>query len=136
MASEAIGALRWYLELDGITEGYFREITGLDSETEVIEHRVTGRDREERRERGKRVSLLVGPYVEEAVDGDHRDAGRRGSRRRCAAETSTSKRNRPGLLLPTGFDAGAHRGGSGTRARAASGALRRLAAWMSTRGGA
>ncbi len=43
MASEAIGALRWYLELDGITEGIFREVSGLDSETEVIEHRVTGK---------------------------------------------------------------------------------------------
>ena len=41
--SEAIGALRWYLEIDGITEGIFREVTGLDSETEVIEHRVTGK---------------------------------------------------------------------------------------------
>jgi phage tail-like protein len=41
--SEVIGALRWYLEVDGITEGVFREVTGLDSETEVIEHRVTGR---------------------------------------------------------------------------------------------
>jgi len=42
--SEAIGALRWYLEIDGITEGIFREVTGLDSETEVIEHRVTGKN--------------------------------------------------------------------------------------------
>ena len=41
--AEAIGALRWYLEIDGITEGIFREVTGLDSETEVIEHRVTGK---------------------------------------------------------------------------------------------
>ena len=41
--AEAIGALRWYLEIDGITEGVFREVTGLDSETEVIEHRVTGK---------------------------------------------------------------------------------------------
>lgn len=42
--AEAIGALRWYLEIDGITEGIFREVTGLDSETEVIEHRVTGKN--------------------------------------------------------------------------------------------
>jgi phage tail-like protein len=41
--AEAIGALRWYLEIDGITEGVFREVGGLDSETEVIEHRVTGK---------------------------------------------------------------------------------------------
>jgi len=41
MPQEVVGALRWYLELDGITEGTFREVTGLDSETEVIEHRVT-----------------------------------------------------------------------------------------------
>ncbi|BDI34277.1 phage tail protein [Capsulimonas corticalis] len=41
--AEAIGALRWYLEIDGLTEGIFREVTGLDSETEVIEHRVTGK---------------------------------------------------------------------------------------------
>lgn len=40
--AEAIGALRWYLEIDGITEGIFREVTGLDSENEVIEHRHTG----------------------------------------------------------------------------------------------
>jgi phage tail-like protein len=41
--AEVIGALRWYLEIDGITEGIFREVSGLDSETEVIEHRVTGK---------------------------------------------------------------------------------------------
>ncbi len=41
--AEVVGALRWYLEIDGITEGIFREVTGLDSETEVIEHRVTGK---------------------------------------------------------------------------------------------
>lgn len=41
--AEAVGSLRWYLEIDGITEGVFREVTGLDSETEVIEHRVTGK---------------------------------------------------------------------------------------------
>jgi phage tail-like protein len=41
--AEVVGALRWYLEVDGITEGIFREVTGLDSETEVIEHRVTGK---------------------------------------------------------------------------------------------
>lgn len=41
--AEAVGALRWYLEIDGITEGIFKEVTGLDSETEVIEHRVTGK---------------------------------------------------------------------------------------------
>jgi phage tail-like protein len=41
--SEAVGALRWYLEIDGITEGSFREVGGLDTETEVIEHRVTGK---------------------------------------------------------------------------------------------
>src|SRR5438045_9296274 len=41
--AEAVGSLRWYLEIDGIAEGIFREVTGLDSETEVIEHRVTGK---------------------------------------------------------------------------------------------
>ncbi|MFZ4508078.1 MAG: phage tail protein [Fimbriimonas sp.] len=41
--AEGVGALRWYLEIDGITEGIFKEVTGLDSETEVIEHRVTGK---------------------------------------------------------------------------------------------
>ena len=41
--AEVVGALRWYLEIDGITEGMFREVSGLDSETEVIEHRHTGK---------------------------------------------------------------------------------------------
>jgi len=41
--AEVLGALRWYLEIDGITEGIFKEVSGLDSETEVIEHRVTGK---------------------------------------------------------------------------------------------
>ena len=41
--AEVIGALRWYLEIDGITEGVFRDVSGLDSETEVIENRVTGK---------------------------------------------------------------------------------------------
>jgi phage tail-like protein len=41
--AEGIGALRFYLEIDGITEGFFREVSGLDSETEVIEHRVAGK---------------------------------------------------------------------------------------------
>ena len=43
MPREVVGALRWYLEIDGIAEAIFREVTGLDSETEVIEHRVTGK---------------------------------------------------------------------------------------------
>jgi phage tail-like protein len=43
MPKETPGALRWYLEIDGISEGFFREVAGLDSETEVIEHRVTGK---------------------------------------------------------------------------------------------
>lgn len=43
MASEAFGSLRWYLEMDGITDGVFKEVAGLDSETEVIEHRHTGK---------------------------------------------------------------------------------------------
>jgi phage tail-like protein len=43
MPREAIGALRWYLELDGIQEGVFRDVAGLESETAVIEHRVTGK---------------------------------------------------------------------------------------------
>ena len=42
--AEGIAALRWYLEIDGITEGIFKEVTGLDSETEVVEHRVTGKN--------------------------------------------------------------------------------------------
>ena len=41
--AEVIANLRWYLEIDGITEGIFREVTGLDSETEVVEHRHTGK---------------------------------------------------------------------------------------------
>jgi phage tail-like protein len=41
--AEVLGALRWYLEIDGITEGVFKDVSGLDSETEVIEHRVTGK---------------------------------------------------------------------------------------------
>jgi phage tail-like protein len=40
--AEVIGSLRWYLEIDGITNGIFKEINGIDSETEVIEHRHTG----------------------------------------------------------------------------------------------
>ncbi len=43
MASEAFGSLRWYLEMDGITDGVFKEVSGLDSETEVIEHRHSGK---------------------------------------------------------------------------------------------
>ena len=44
MAAEAIGALYWYLEIDGITEGQFREVSGLDSENEIIEHRVSSKN--------------------------------------------------------------------------------------------
>lgn len=40
--AEAIGALRWYLEIDNITEGIFQDVSGLNSETEVIEHRGSG----------------------------------------------------------------------------------------------
>ena len=41
--AEVVANLRWYLELDGVTEGIFREVTGLDSETEVVEHRHSGK---------------------------------------------------------------------------------------------
>ena len=41
--AEGVVGLRWYLEIDGITEGVFKEVSGLDSETEIVEHRVTGR---------------------------------------------------------------------------------------------
>lgn len=41
--AEVVANLRWYLEVDGVTEGIFREVSGLDSETEVVEHRVTGK---------------------------------------------------------------------------------------------
>src|ERR1041385_8281287 len=41
--AEAIGALRWYLEIDGITEGIFKECSGIASENDIIEHRVTGK---------------------------------------------------------------------------------------------
>lgn len=38
--AEVVGGMRWYLEIDGIVEGQFREVTGLGSETEVIENRI------------------------------------------------------------------------------------------------
>jgi phage tail-like protein len=38
MPAEAVGAVRWYLEVDGITEGIFKEASGFDVEIEVIEH--------------------------------------------------------------------------------------------------
>ena len=41
--AEGVGALRWYLEIDAITEGIFREVSGLNSETEVVEHRVASK---------------------------------------------------------------------------------------------
>lgn len=41
--AEGVVALRWYLEIDGITEGVFKEVTGLSTEHEVVEHRVTGK---------------------------------------------------------------------------------------------
>src|SRR5262249_7920437 len=43
MAAEAFGNLRFYLEIDGITEAIFKEVSGLQSETEVIEHRHAGK---------------------------------------------------------------------------------------------
>lgn len=42
--AEAVGALRWYLEVDSITEGVFKEVSGIGSETEVIENRVSGKN--------------------------------------------------------------------------------------------
>lgn len=43
MPEEATFAGRWYLELDGITEGIFKEVSGLESETQVLEHRATSK---------------------------------------------------------------------------------------------
>jgi len=40
--AEAIGNLRWYFEIDGITQAVFQEVHGLVSETEIIEHRESG----------------------------------------------------------------------------------------------
>lgn len=41
MPAEVTGAINFYLEIDGITEGLFKEVSGGDIEIEVIEHRVS-----------------------------------------------------------------------------------------------
>jgi len=41
--AEVIAGLRWYLEIDGITEHVFTEVTGFETENEVIDHRTTGK---------------------------------------------------------------------------------------------
>lgn len=38
--SEPIGAMRWHLEIDGITVAYFKEVSGLNVETDVVEYRA------------------------------------------------------------------------------------------------
>jgi phage tail-like protein len=43
MPAEGLAAHHWYLEIDGITEGVFKEVSGIDSENEIIEHRVAGK---------------------------------------------------------------------------------------------
>jgi phage tail-like protein len=37
MAVEPNIAMRWHLEMDGITDAYFKEVTGLTSESQVVE---------------------------------------------------------------------------------------------------
>ncbi len=37
MAAETLIAMRWHLETDGITDALFKEVTGLDSESQVVE---------------------------------------------------------------------------------------------------
>lgn len=41
MPAEGLATNRWYLEMDGITEGYFKEVSGGDIEIEVVEVRHT-----------------------------------------------------------------------------------------------
>src|SRR5258707_497039 len=41
--AETFGSHRWYLEIDGITEGMFKEVDGLNCEIAVIEHWATGK---------------------------------------------------------------------------------------------
>jgi phage tail-like protein len=35
--AETLIAMRWHLETDGITDAVFKEVTGLDSESQVVE---------------------------------------------------------------------------------------------------
>ena len=47
MAAEVTGAVNFYIEVDSITEGFFKEVSGGDIEVEVIEHRGSGKTGEQ-----------------------------------------------------------------------------------------
>ena len=47
MAAEVTGAVSFYIEVDGITEGFFKEVSGGDIDVEVIEHRGSGKTGEQ-----------------------------------------------------------------------------------------
>ena len=47
MPAEVTGAVSFYIELDSITEGFFKEVSGGDIEMEVIEHRGSGKTGEQ-----------------------------------------------------------------------------------------
>ena len=42
MAKEAVGAMRWQVEMDGMTQLLCKEVSGGDAEIEIIENRATG----------------------------------------------------------------------------------------------
>ena len=41
--TEVLTTTRWYLELDGITEGVFKEASGFEARIESIEYRAAGK---------------------------------------------------------------------------------------------
>ena len=47
MPAEVTGAISFYIEVDGITEGFFKEVSGGDIDIEVIEHRGSGKTGEQ-----------------------------------------------------------------------------------------
>jgi phage tail-like protein len=92
MVRDALATYTFYLEIDGIAQGTFREGSGFESSVEVIEHRENGKTGLEVRKqagaakwsditlrRGTTDSLSLWTWHKQVLDGDMSGARKNGS---------------------------------------------------------
>jgi phage tail-like protein len=93
MTIDALASYTFYLEIDGLTQGTFREGSGFESSVDVIEHRENGRAGQQQvrklagnvkwaditLRRGTTDSLALWNWHKQVIDGDLQSARKNGS---------------------------------------------------------